>query len=326
MNKVEVEHAHEQFSLKVRRSGSRKPSENIQELRTAEEIALMNKREWTRALPPRPVLPPYGRLEKVSGRLESFSSECFREYFGVQAYRNNTLPRVSGAQRGAGAAEAILAGSPAAGAMLASGSITESEKHYGEYVQGSINGRPFRGWVGITRLQVGDEVEMVAEWRDDHYEVYAIALPQERIVSVCPGCDRGHIAEGWVRFRNLFILTAILMAMFAITFLIIAINHGAMSPHDYLIIGSMSVSMSLVLTGLMALSAYKAYAPTACRLAEEIFTVLGMEDVARINLAKITRAREKELKKKGLWYSPWLKDRPFLPTRKTFSIENWYYY
>ncbi|MGF6562651.1 hypothetical protein [Erwinia aphidicola] len=77
-----------------------KRAENLQDLRTAEEIALMNKREWTRALPPRPVLPPYGRLEKVSGRLESFSSESYREYFGVEAYRNNTLPRVTGAQPG----------------------------------------------------------------------------------------------------------------------------------------------------------------------------------------------------------------------------------
>ncbi|MDI3439018.1 putative type VI secretion system effector [Erwinia sp. V90_4] len=316
----------EQFSRKVRDSGSRKVAENLQELRTAEEIALMNKREWTRALPPRPVLPPYGRLEKISGRLESFSSECFREYFGVEAYRNHTLPRVSGAQRGAGAAEAILAGSPAAGLLLADGSITNSDKNTAEYVQGSINGRPFRGWVGMTQLQTGDEVEMVAEWRDDHYEVYAIALPQERIISVCPRCDRGHIAEGWVRFRNLFILTAVLLSMVAFVAALHAYNNGPMKLDDYLIIGLMFLVMSLGLTGLMALSAYKAYAPTACRLAEEIFTVLGMEDVARINLAKITRAREKELKKKGLWYSPWHKDRPFLPTRKTFSIENWYYY
>ncbi|MGF6562652.1 putative type VI secretion system effector [Erwinia aphidicola] len=314
------------FGWKYRGWGYRKADENLQELRTAEEIALMNKREWTRALPPRPVLPPYGRLEKVSGRLESFSSECFSEYFGVQAYRNNTLPRVSGAQRGAGAAEAVLAGSPAAGALLVSGSITESEKEYAEYVQGSINGRSFRGWVGMTRLQAGDSVEMAAEWRDDHYEVYAIALPQERIVSVCPGCDRGHIAEGWVRFRNLFILTAVLLSMVAFVAALHAYNNGPMKLDDYLIIGQMFLVMSLGLTGLMALSAYKAYAPTACRLAEEIFTVLGMEDVARINLRKTTRAREKELKKKGLWYSPLFNDRPLSPTRKTFFGENWYYY
>ncbi|MGF6562648.1 putative type VI secretion system effector [Erwinia aphidicola] len=301
--------------------------EVISDLRTQKEIALMNGREWKRALPPRPVLPPYGRLEKVSGRLESFSSECFSEYFGVQAYRNNTLPRVSGAQRGAGAAEAVLAGSPAAGGLLVSSTITRSQKEYAEYVQGSINGRPFRGWVGMTRLQAGDSVEMAVEWRDDHYDVYAIALPQERVISICPGCDRGHIAEGWLRFRNLFIVTAILMAMFAITFLIIAINHGAMSPHDYLIIGSMSVSMSLVLTGMMALSAYKAYTPTVCRLAEEIFTLFGRHDVERVNLKKFTSRRERELKKTGQWHSPDDKEQIPVPSQKfIYSDENWFYY
>lgn len=203
--------------------------EIISDLRKQEETAQRNKQAWTRVLPPHPVLPPHGRLEKISGRLDSFSSECFLEYFGVQAYRNNTLPRISGAQRGAGAAAAIVADSPAAGMLLADSSITRSQKDYAEYVQGSINGVPFRGWVGMTRLQAGDSVEMAAEWRGEHYEVYAIAKPEERIVSVCPGCDRGHIAEGWLLFRNMLILTAVIIIGMCITFVIGYLNGGISS-------------------------------------------------------------------------------------------------
>jgi len=55
---------------------------------------------------------------------------------------------------------------------------SESSNSSAEYVQGTINDRPFRGWVGVTRLQAGDEVEMIAEWQHDHYEVYAIALSE----------------------------------------------------------------------------------------------------------------------------------------------------
>ncbi|MEL4871972.1 hypothetical protein AAEU41_24560 [Pantoea agglomerans] len=41
--------------------------ERLADLRTKQEIEVMNGRPWTRELPPPPVLPPYGPLEKISG-------------------------------------------------------------------------------------------------------------------------------------------------------------------------------------------------------------------------------------------------------------------
>ena len=187
-------------------------AEKLADLRTKQEIELMNGRPWTRELPPPPVLPPYGPLQKITGRLASFRYERFSEYFGVSAYRTSSLPSVSEGQRGAAAAVAIAAGSPGLGAVLMTES--ESSNRPAEYVQGMINGKPFRGWVGVTRLQAGDAVEMIAEWQHDHYEVYAIALPDERIVSMCPECEMGHIAHAWWRIQNMFILTSIIMFMF----------------------------------------------------------------------------------------------------------------
>ncbi|MEW5286075.1 hypothetical protein AB1Y62_22010, partial [Klebsiella michiganensis] len=149
-------------------------SEKLADLRTKQEIEVMNGRPWTRELPPPPVLPPYGPLEKISGRLQSFRSEYFREYFDADAYRTSTLPEISDGQRGAAAAAAIVAGSPGVGAVIMAES--ESSNDSAEYVQGEINGQPFRGWVGVTRLQAGDKVDMIVEWQHDHYEVYAIAL------------------------------------------------------------------------------------------------------------------------------------------------------
>ncbi|WP_190284554.1 putative type VI secretion system effector [Citrobacter sp. S-77] len=150
--------------------------------------------------------PPYGPLEKISGRQESFSYERFREFFDVEAYRTSSLPDISDGQRGAAAA-----GSPCVGTVIMVES--ESSNDTAEYVQGTINGKPFRGWVGTTGLKAGDNVDMIAEWQHDHYEVYAIALPEERIVSICPKCDMGHIAHMLWRIKNMFILTAILLFM-----------------------------------------------------------------------------------------------------------------
>ena len=199
--------------------------EKIQDLRTQEEIALKYDRTWTRKIPPRPVLPPYGTLVKIEGILERFSSESYREYFGVKAYRTNNLPGVSDIQRGAGAAVAIAAGSPAVGALL----MTDDDSLLSdaEYVQGSIDGKPFRGWVGMTRLRVGDRVEVVADWQEDHYEVYAITQPEERIISVCPRCDMGHIANAWMRIKNTFIITITMMFLLFCIMIIGSIFDGS---------------------------------------------------------------------------------------------------
>ncbi|EPQ0975232.1 hypothetical protein NNU90_005528, partial [Citrobacter farmeri] len=164
-------------SRRDRDRGCRVKNEFIHKLRLDEEIAHIQGKEYFRQLPPPPVLPPVGPLTKISGRLEQFSKEGFREYFDVDAYRTSPLPEVTDGQRGAGAVLATVAGSPATGAALMTAS--DSEYSNAEYVQGVINGKPFRGWVGMTRLQAGDNVEMAAVWQNDHYEVYAITLPEE---------------------------------------------------------------------------------------------------------------------------------------------------
>jgi len=303
--------------------------EKLGALRTKREIELMNGRPWTRELPPPPVLPPFGPLEKISGRLESFGCEYFKEYFDVKAYRTSTLPDISDGQRGAAAAVAIAAGSPGVAAAI----MAESDSAYDTagYVQGEINGRPFRGWVGRTRLQAGDEVEMAVEWQHDHYEVYAIALPEERIVSVIPKCDMGHIAHALLRIKNMFILTFYFILMFASICLIKSLSESGWGNFhfwsEYSLFMLITVGFSLFFCGLIAYSAYKACAPTRCKLAEEIFYLLGMKSIARVDLNKITKEREQRLMDKGMWHDPDDQSRPVCPTQKfVYSAESWFYY
>ncbi|MGU0056992.1 hypothetical protein ACVXG7_22230 [Enterobacter hormaechei] len=178
--------------------------EKLADLRTKREIEVMNGRPWTRELP----LRRYCRLMVLWRNIRTtgvFRYERFREYFGVDAYRTHSMPEITDGQRGAVAAAAIVAGSPGVGAVMMAES--ESSNDSAKYVQGMINGQPFRGWVGVTRLKAGDNVDMIAEWQQDHYEVYAIALPEERIVSLCPKCDMGHIEHMFWRIKSMFILT-----------------------------------------------------------------------------------------------------------------------
>ncbi|RTO01198.1 putative type VI secretion system effector [Enterobacter sp. WCHEn090032] len=302
--------------------------EKLADLRTKQEIEVMNGRPWTRELPPPPVLPPYGPLEKISGKLESFRYERFREYFDADAYRSHSVPEITDGQRGAAAAAAIVAGSPGLGAVMMAES--ESSNNSAEYVQGMINGRPFRGWVGVTRLQAGDNVDMIAEWQHDHYEVYAIALPEERIVSVCPKCDMGHIAHMLCRIKNMFILVAIIMFICMFMFMLHdVLNDRKLSGYWGAYQDSLYVlfAMSLVVSGLIAYFAYKAYAKNCCKLAEEIFQLLGMKNVATVNLNKITKEREQQLKNKGEWHDPDDENKISCPSSEfIYSSESWFYY
>ncbi|WP_222103765.1 putative type VI secretion system effector [Brenneria goodwinii] len=154
--------------------------------------------EW-QALPPPPVLPPRGKLEKISGRLEAFSRIRCKASFYPHSYSNAPGEKLTAGEKGVAGAAAIAIGSPALAALA----IKDEDAPLpdADYVQGMINGRPFAGWVGFTHLAVGDEVELAAEWQEDHYQVYAIAVPAQRIVSVCPRCDHGRYAEAIISVK-----------------------------------------------------------------------------------------------------------------------------
>ncbi|WP_163281218.1 putative type VI secretion system effector [Enterobacter cloacae] len=302
--------------------------EKLADLRTKQEIEVMNDRPWTRELPPPPVLPPYGPLEKISGQLEAFRYEKFSEYFDADAYRTHSVPEITDGQRGTAAA-AIAAGSPGVGAVMMAES--ESSNDSAEYVQGMINGQPFRGWVGVTRLKVGDNVDMIVEWQHDHYEVYAIALPEERIVSVCPKCDMGHIAHMLWRIKNMFILTAVIMFMFACVCLVKSLNEEGWGQLDfwkeYFVFLMMMLGLAFIFTGTIAIAAYKACSSTYCKVAEEIFQLLGMKRIATVNLNKVTKKHEKELISNREWHEPGDKNRAACPSSKfIYSGEWWFYY
>ncbi|EMN1547958.1 putative type VI secretion system effector [Enterobacter kobei] len=304
--------------------------EKLADLRTKQEIEVMNGRPWTRELPPPPVLPPYGPLKKISGQLEAFRYEKFSEYFDADAYRTSVLPKISEDQRGAVAAVAIVAGSPGVGAAMMAES--ESSNDPAEYVQGMINGQPFRGWVGVTRVQAGDDVDMIAEWQHDHYEVYAIVLPEERIVSVCPKCEMGHIAHMLWRIKNMIILTGIIFFMILFAGILNEVIDGTWEGLVSFVTTYFWLFVMVLLggggvSGLIAFFACKACAPTCCKLAEEIFHLMGMKNVSTVNLNKLTKRREHQLKDNGRWHDPSDKSKPACPSGKfIYSDESWYYY
>ncbi|HCM9670038.1 TPA: hypothetical protein N5O16_000189 [Enterobacter roggenkampii] len=85
-------------------------------------------------------------------------------------------------------------------------------------------------------------------------------------------------------------------------------------------------AISLVLSGLIAYFAYKAHANNCCKLAEEIFQLLGVKNVAVVNLNKITKKREQHLKNKGELSSDDVSKIACPSSKFIYSGEWWFYY
>ena len=129
----------------------------------------------------------------------------------------------------------------------------------------------------------------------------------------------------------MFILTAILMFIFACVCLVKSLNEEGWGQLDfwkeYFVFLMMVLGLAFIFTGAIAIAAYKACSSTCCRLTEEIFQLLEMKDVTRVSLKEITKKREKLQRKKGKWHEPSSRSHTPRPTRKFgYLFEHWYYY
>ncbi|WP_204370961.1 hypothetical protein, partial [Enterobacter bugandensis] len=89
----------------------------------------------------------------------------------------------------------------------------------------------------------------------------------------------------------MFILTAIIMFICMFMFFL----HDVLNDrgfYDYW--GAYQESLyvllviSFIISGLIAFFAYKAYSLTCCKLAEEIFYLMGIKNVSTVNLNRLT--------------------------------------
>ncbi|ALV93506.1 MULTISPECIES: putative type VI secretion system effector [Pantoea] len=285
------------------------------------------------ALPPPPVLPPRGQLEKITGRLEEFSRIRCKADFMPDFYISHPYHQMSSGEKAGMGAAAIAFDSPALAGLALKEELPMSSD--ADYIKGMINGKPFAGWVGLTYLKVGDEVELAAEWQDDHYQVYAIALPAERVVSVCPRADHGRYIQAKLKIKHT--VWFVLLMLIIIHGIQISMIKGSVSDfmyesiiynkHSFYVLTLTIVLVGGSVIGLLFYSIYLGYAKIACAFAENIFHAYEWKKPKNISLGAITSKKEKELKRNGGWYSPGDKSNPPRPTTTWVGfMEFWYYY
>ncbi|WP_334321123.1 putative type VI secretion system effector [Gilliamella apicola] len=278
-------------------------------------------RSW-RHQPTKPVLPCLGNeFIAIRGKIERIDKEVEEHGFEIESYEHvkNSIKKMrEGAKVGA------ILGTLRGQYGLTGGAYVEPARIKANFVNIQINNEIYRGWVGDCPFQVGDEVEVVVEWQNDHYELYAIAKPDERIISVCPNCFRGRWAYFFYTFpRAIITLLIILLVMTGFYIHYNDLDSVLTLDEEYTEYISVLTFFFGSLTTLALYMAIKDSLTTKVKIAEQIFKALNLEKLTRIDLRKKTNRKVRRLKRQGTYQLNSLKPKIIL---LTWMNDNYLFY
>ena len=278
-------------------------------------------RSW-RHQPTKPVLPCLGNeFIAIRGKIERIDKEVEEHGFEIESYEH---VKKSIQKMREGAKVGAILGTLRGQYGLTGGAYVEPARIKANFVNVQINNEIYRGWVGDCPFQVGDEVEVVVEWQNDHYELYAIAKPDERIISVCPNCFRGR----WAYFFYTFPRAIITLLIISLVMTGFYIHYNDLDSvltlnKEYKRYISFSTFFFGSVTTLGLYMAIKDSLTTKVKIAEQIFKALNLEKLTRIDLRKKTNRKVRRLKRQGTYQSNSLKPKIIL---LTWTNDNYLFY
>ncbi len=278
-------------------------------------------RSW-RHQPTKPVLPCLGNeFIAIRGKIERIDKEVEEHGFEIESYEHvkKSIQKMrEGAKIGA------ILGTLRGQYGLTGGAYVEPARIKANFVNVQINNEIYRGWVGDCPFEAGDEVEVVVEWQNDHYELYAIAKPDERIISVCPNCFRGRWAYFFYTFpRAIITLLIILLVMTGFYIHYNDLDSVLTLDEEYTEYISVLTFFFGSLTTLALYMAIKDSLTTKVKIAEQIFKALNLDKLTRIDLRKKTNRKVRRLKRQGTYQSNSLKPKIIL---LTWTNDNYLFY
>ncbi len=219
-----------------------------------------------------------GTLTTLRGRIRGLR----KENSTVDAFQGDEL-RARSSVAGTLAVAAGLSG--IAAGMVAISMDEMREAAFG--ISFEIDGKSVRGVLWDCPFGEEDEVEVVAEKSGEHWNMFAVARPRDRIISLFPHVVAGEIAHYksslslWGKFiLVLFILTAAMAGLAGFLVGVDSLSGGVM----YFVGGFVIASAVLAVIGFNTARKYMPFV----RIAEGVFTALGWQDVKRIDLRKRT--------------------------------------
>ncbi|WP_409310938.1 putative type VI secretion system effector [Pectobacterium sp. B1J-3] len=252
---------------------------------------------------PRPVLPPTAPLQKLMGKLTRLQVSKARENFDDKYYQlamNNRLEEIESRWGTLGILLVFL--TRGAGEASAAASVANQDKsEVGHFVEAEVMGlgKPVRGWLGVVPFEEGETVELVVAEQEDHYEVYAMTRPTERMISVCPRCFMGKWASFFSNVRELFVFFSFCYVMTTFLLLWFAFNDDFLTVGRLLLLPFLGGVLMVCVVFIPFVFFIFRDNKTTAGLAQTIFTTLGLDNPSKINLKKITKARIEEREANG---------------------------
>ncbi|MEG3018591.1 putative type VI secretion system effector, partial [Citrobacter sp.] len=260
--------------------------------------------------PPDPVLPPPAPLIKVRGVIEKLTQRRVVQHFDVLSYPEGNAYYTRYKKKMAASA-VVWAASGSGGTASALLQDYDRPLCGAWYLTGRINGRRFSGWLGYHWCYEGEEVELLAAPVGEEYLVYAIHKPEEQSLCMTPGCYRG---KNQARRAAVCIPLRVCYLCLAVVLITLLCSDGMASFYDpmfYIFIAGTIVFLLVMCLLPAAWSIYKHKPLPEETLSEEIFTLLGWENVADINLETLHKRRKKEWKRTEIPPNPLRKGTPF---------------
>ncbi|MCI1005928.1 putative type VI secretion system effector [Herbaspirillum sp. C7C8] len=201
----------------------------------------------------------------------------------------------SGDQAKIGAMAVLSAASGLAGQAAIMANYATSLEEEADFIEFDLDGKSLSGWVWRSPFQEGDIVEVAAQKRDDHYELFAVARPSDRVIALYPHCSRGratHVrnAAKWVGYLAIYFFFAGIL----LGWLIGAGPLGIWGdfyfnfPQGFLIIGAGWLASALIVGHLA-----RKWMPFV-RLAERVFRILELPSPSKIDLKKSSKLHKTE--------------------------------
>src|SRR5574343_1313202 len=129
--------------------------------------------------------PGTGELVKLTGRITQLRA---RQDAASFVFTRNE-------QAGMGVIALAAALVDVGGPAMATAANASALEETAAYLEFELDGKTVKGWVWRNPFQEGDAVEVAAEDRGTHWELYAIARPKDRTIALYPHCSRGRTSH-----------------------------------------------------------------------------------------------------------------------------------
>ena len=183
---------------------------------------------------------------------------------------------------------AIAAGIGGLSGMAVSTAVSAGAEEDAGYLEFDLDGNSVKGFVWRSPFKEGDAVEVIAEWHQDRFELFAVACSKDRIVALYPHCSRGWKSHWKNALVSWLVGTTIILFFTTVLLGLIGLTHYQFlektmrALRAFLLLMPLGVYPIFLLMTISLAWKWMSFV----RLAERIFVAFGWPDPSDIDLNK----------------------------------------